>query len=258
MTFSRTAPRRFRADKLSEKVTQVLAGRIIAAASSHADVPLPTEQEVCDEFGVSKTVAREAMARLDGLKLVTVRHGRRMQLRPAADWNYLDPLMIELQDEEGVRRLIGELHEVRMLMEPEAAARAARAAEPDQIEIMRRAVAGMRDNLERPDVFLEHDIAFHREVVISARNRVISHLIDAIADIMRTSRRLTNVVQDGLPHALEDHAAVLAAIEAHDPERARHAMRDHILWGAQRAGVLPEDGSDVRRRSSPPETVSTD
>lgn len=248
MTLTPAAPPRFRADKLSEKVTRVLAGRIIDATGSSGDVLLPTEQEVCDEFGVSKTVAREVMARLDGLKLVSVRHGRRMQPRPPSEWNYLDPLMLELQDEEGVRRLVGELHEVRMLIEPEAAAHAAKTAEPDQIEIMRRALEGMEDNLDRPDVFLEHDIAFHAEVVVSARNRVISHLIDAIADLMRTSRQLTNLVPGGLPHAIEDHAAVLAAIEAHDPDRARQAMRDHILWGAQRAGVLPEDGSDARRR----------
>ncbi len=228
----------------------MLAGRIIEAAQSSSEVHLPTEQEVCEEFGVSKTVAREVMARLDGLKLVSVRHGRRMQLRPASDWNYLDPLMLELQDEKGVRRLVGELHEVRMLIEPEAAWRAATVAEPEQIEIMQRALEGMRTNLERPDEFLEHDIAFHAEIVVSAQNRVISHLIDAIADLMRTSRQLTNLVPGGLPHAVEDHAAVLAAIEAGDPERAREAMRDHILWGAQRAGVLPEDGSDSRRQPS--------
>jgi len=247
MTQPSAAAPRFRADKLSEKVTRVLAGQIIDAASSGSIAPLPTEQEVCDEFGVSKTVAREVMARLEGLKLVSVRHGRRMQPRPPSDWNYLDPLMLELQDEEGVRRLVGELHDVRMLIEPEAAARAAQTATPDQIVIMREALDGMRDNLDRPDAFLEHDIAFHREVVVSAQNRVISHLVDAIADIMRTSRRITNTVPGGLPHALEDHNAVLAAIEERDAPRAWQAMRDHILWGAQRAHVLPNDGSDARR-----------
>ena len=243
-----TAPQPVRADKLSEKVTRVLAGRIVEAARSSSDVYLPTEQEVCEEFGVSKTVAREVMARLEALKLVTVRHGRRMQLRPSSDWNYLDPLMLELEDFEGVRRLLGELHEVRVLIEPEAAAHAAEAAEPDRIEAMREAIEGMKRNLERPEVFLEYDIAFHAEIVVSAKNRVISHLIDAIADLMRTSRRLTNMVPGGLPHAVEDHAAVLAAIEAGDSDRARQAMRDHIRWGAQRAGVLPEDGSDSRRQ----------
>ncbi len=248
MTPSAAAAPRFRTDKLSEKVTRVLAGRIVVAVGSGANVHLPTEQEVCEEFGVSKTVAREVMARLEALKLVSVRHGRRMQLRPASDWNYLDPLMLELQDEAGVRRLVGELTDVRMLIEPEAAARAAEAASPDQIVIMRESLDGMRENIHRPHVFLEHDIAFHREVVVSARNRVISHLVDAIADLMRTSRRLTNAVPGALAHTVEDHAAVLAAIEARDAEGARRAMRDHILWGAQRAGVLPEDGSDTRHR----------
>ncbi len=231
-----------RADKLGDKVTRHLAVRILGAASTPGEpTPLPTEQEICVEFGVSKTVAREVIARLSSLRLVTVRHGKRMQPRPSTDWNYLDPLMLELQNDEGLRRLVTELHDARLLIEPEAAARAAETATPDQIDRMRGSLAAMRDTIEHPDAFLEHDIAFHQEIVAAAQNRVISHVIDAIRDLMRTSRRLTNAVPGGLPHAVDDHAAVLAAIEAHDAEAARAAMREHILWGARRAGVLPGD-----------------
>lgn len=229
-----------RADKLGAKVTRLLATRIVDGATGPGDDPiLPTELEICEEFDVSKTVAREVIARLESLKLVTVRHGRRMQLRPPSDWNYLDPLMLDLQDPKGVRRLIAELHDSRLQIEPEAAARAAAAATPEQIKRMAAMVDAMRDSVDKPDVFTEYDIAFHQEILAAAGNRVISHVMDAICDLMRTSRHLTNTVPGGLPHTVRDHASILVAIESHDADGARTAMREHILWGARRAGVLP-------------------
>ena len=91
------SPRKRRADsvqslKLSDQVTRVLAGRIV-----NGDIGLPpTEQDICAEFDVSKTTAREVIGALASRGLVTVRHGRRMEIRPVSEWNHLDPLLLEL------------------------------------------------------------------------------------------------------------------------------------------------------------------
>ena len=64
--------------KLSDQVTRVLAGRIVNADIGVDDLA-PTEQDICAEFGVSKTTAREVIGALGSRGLVTVRHGRRMR-----------------------------------------------------------------------------------------------------------------------------------------------------------------------------------
>src|SRR2546429_9093026 len=117
--------------------------------------PPPTEQEICRDFGVSKTTAREVVRTLAALGLVEVRHGRRMRVRPLGEWNHLDPLLLELNDDPDVaRRYLADLHDVRMLLEPEIAARAALRASAEQIERMRAAVDRMEALVDEPDAYL--------------------------------------------------------------------------------------------------------
>ncbi len=119
--------------KLSDNVVRALAERIVNGAIG-AEVPAPTERDICEEFSVSKTTAREVIGALASRGLVNVRHGRRMEIRPPAEWNHLDPLLLELNhDPASVRSTLGDLHELRMLLEPEIAARAAVRANAEQL-----------------------------------------------------------------------------------------------------------------------------
>src|SRR6476646_4819584 len=134
--------------KLSDQVTRELARRI-ANGEIGDDVPLPTEFEICQEFGVSKATAREVIRSLAERGFVDVRQGRRMQLRRASESNQLDPLMIELIDDpEFARRYLADVHYVRTLIEPEVAARAALQADEDQIARARAAVDSMATLIE--------------------------------------------------------------------------------------------------------------
>jgi DNA-binding FadR family transcriptional regulator len=167
-------PRKRRVDsvqalKLSDQVTRVLAGRIV-----NGDLGLPTEQDICAEFGVSKTTAREVIGALASRGLVAVRHGRRMEIRPVSEWNHLDPLLLELnRDAEDVRRTLGDLHDLRMLLEPEIAARAALMATDEQLSRMRYAIERMEELEADPDAYLEIDVDFHSELAAATGNIVL-------------------------------------------------------------------------------------
>ena len=131
-------------------MTRVIAGRIVNGDIGVDDMA-PTEQDICAEFGVSKTTAREVIGALASRGLVTVRHGRRMEIRPVSEWNHLDPLLLELNhDPESVRRTLGDLHELRLLLEPEIAARAALMATAEQLERMRQALERMEELQDDP------------------------------------------------------------------------------------------------------------
>jgi DNA-binding FadR family transcriptional regulator len=211
--------------KLSDQVTRVLAGRIV-----NGDLGLPpTEQDICAEFGVSKTTAREVIGALASRGLVAVRHGRRMELRPVSEWNHLDPLLLELNhDPASVRRTLGDLHDLRMLLEPEIAARAALMATDEQLERMQHAVERMEELEDDPDAYLEVDVDFHSELASATGNVVLAFVLDSVRELLRVSRRITNLINK-MPETTLAHRRIYEALVAREPETARQAMSAHLL-----------------------------
>jgi DNA-binding FadR family transcriptional regulator len=227
MTAQQTAQTRF--VKLSDQVTRELARRI-ANGEFGEDEPLPTEFEICQEFGVSKTTAREVIRSLAERGFVDVRQGRRMQLRRASEWNQLDPLMIELIDDpEVARRYLADVHYVRTLIEPEVAARAALQADDEQVAKAGAAIDTMATLMDDPDAYLEADVAFHRELAAATGSVILMFVLDSLGELQRLSRRVTNRLLKRLPEATREHRRILSAVIAHEPEQAREAMQAHLL-----------------------------
>jgi DNA-binding FadR family transcriptional regulator len=213
---------------LGEQVTRALAARIVNGEIG-ARRPPPTESDICAEFGVSKTTAREVIRALAARGFVEVRHGRRMRVREATEWNQLDPLVLELSDDpKVVRRYLRELHDVRMLLEPEIAARAATSASDEQIEELRMSVEMMARLEGDADAYLEVDVAFHRELAAATGNFVLTSLLDSVAALQRVSRKVTNRLRGRLKDATREHRRIVDAVAAHRPEAARRAMRAHL------------------------------
>ncbi|HEY2371883.1 MAG TPA: FadR/GntR family transcriptional regulator [Gaiellaceae bacterium] len=221
-------PVRVQTLKLGDQVTRVLAGRIVNGDIGAADLP-PTEQDICEEFGISKTTAREVIGALAARRLVNVRHGRRMEVRPVSEWNHLDPLLLELNDDpDAVRKMLGDLHDLRMLIEPEIAARAALMSTEEQLERMRHAVEQMEELEDDPDAYLEVDVDFHSEIASATGNNVLAFVLDSVRELLRVSRRVTNLI-NAMPETTAAHRRIYEALLAREPETARQAMRVHLL-----------------------------
>ena len=218
-----------RSVKLSDQVTRAIARRI-ANGEIGDDVPPPTELEICQEFGVSKTTAREVIRSLAERGFVSVHQGRRMEVREASDWNQLDPMMIELIDDpDTARRYLADVHYVRTLIEPEVAARAATGADDEQIARARESLEAMAALHHDPDAYLEADVAFHRELAAATRSVILAFVLDSLGELQRLSRRVTNRLLDRLPEATREHRRILDAVVAGKPERAREAMQVHLV-----------------------------
>ena len=220
-----------RALKLGEQVTRILVKRL--AGDSDASVDAPTEQEICDEFEVSKTVAREVISQLVAMRLVLVRHGRRTRRRPPSQWDYLNPVLVDvLAETDRILQLLRELHQVRLFLEPDVAALAAAHANEPRIARLKLLLESMRASTDDPNHYLDLDVAFHAELVAAADNRILSQLIDSIGALLRASRRVTNLLPLALITATEGHEAVLQAVIARNPDGAREAMVNHIEFAA--------------------------
>jgi DNA-binding FadR family transcriptional regulator len=198
-----------------------------------------TLESISAEFGVSRTVAREAMRVLEGLGLV--RSGRRVGLVVLGieSWQVLDPRVIawRLQGAGRVDQLRS-LTEMRHAVEPLAAAGAARHAPPvvrarlGEIAARMRALgeAGEGDHEE----FLGLDVEMHELLLRHSGNELFGALTDVVAAVLSGRTALGLMPASPVPGALEQHEAVARAVAGGDADAARRAM-DAIVGEVQEA-----------------------
>jgi DNA-binding FadR family transcriptional regulator len=184
----------------------------------------PTEAELAVEHDVSRSVTREAVKMLTAKGLLTARPRKGTTVQPASSWNLFDTDVLRwLLERKFSLELLRQFSELRIAIEPEAAALAAREANP-------AAVAEIRSGFERMEAAeasgednLEADICFHIAVLNASANPFYMQFRDVVSTALRTSIRFTNRFK-GRTASLPAHLAVLTAIEAADGPAARLAM----------------------------------
>ncbi|MEU0878169.1 FCD domain-containing protein [Lentzea sp. NPDC005914] len=204
----------------------------------------PSELEISREFGVSRVVARETLKILASLDIVDVAQGRRVTVRPRAEWDYLSPLLIEWLPAEIVGELLQELHQMRVLLEPELAAMAAASVTDATLDRLRDEVGRMAALEADPNAYLEVDHEFHMEICRAADNRILDRIMYSARWLGTASRRITNEDSDALRKATADHTEIYEALVARDPDRARAAMRKHL---ANNSTLLAEKEKQTKR-----------
>jgi DNA-binding FadR family transcriptional regulator len=224
---------------LPTQVASVLVRRI--ATDELPDGRVPSEQQISIEFEVSRAVAREALKILSSLDMVDIAQGRRVSLRPAAEWDYLSPLLIEWLPPEQVSRLLHELHEARIIFEPAIAAHAARSFTAHDLNHLGEVLEAMSAHEDDPDRYLELDLEFHMEICKAARNRILDRFMYSSRWWQLASRRISNQAPHALPVATEQHRAIYEGLVSRDPKRAEEAMRKHLLANKLAAALDSEE-----------------
>src|SRR3954452_25409354 len=129
--------------RLYESVVQQIVRQIVHGALKPGTA-LSIEPVLAQEFGVSRTVIREAMRVLVSKGLLRVKHGSGMWMHGPENWNHLDPLILFEQVRAGQDNgLLVELIELRRLLEPEAAAWAAERRTADNLAVLHAALFSM-------------------------------------------------------------------------------------------------------------------
>jgi GntR family transcriptional regulator, galactonate operon transcriptional repressor len=186
---------------------------------------LPPEADLCERFGFSRIVIREAIKFLaaKGLLEVTRRVGT-LVLEPTR-WNLFDPDIIVWRADAAVFDpiLSRDLMEMRRIIEPAAVRLAAlRASDEDRRHLrsaymaMARAVAGKGD-------YVKADLAFHTTILSACGNQFVRQMQDAMGALLRVSFEVITTKPGGPAHSLPLHEAVCEAIERGDAEAAERA-----------------------------------
>ncbi len=186
---------------------------------------LPSERTLVQLLGVSRSSVREAVHTLELMGLLEVRQGVGTLVRDPADGSPIEPVASALQEK---RHYIGELLEVRKMIEPAVARIAARHITPDQIVKMENIIQRHEEKLQRNHTAVEEDTSFHYAIAAAADNTVVLKLVDVLMDLLRETREKTLQVEGRSAKSLAGHRRVLEALKAGDAEGAGEAMLTHI------------------------------
>jgi GntR family transcriptional repressor for pyruvate dehydrogenase complex len=210
----------------TDHVTE-LAGvleQAILVGEYRAGEQLPSERELSAQWGVSRSVVREALGRLNSLGLIRSRHGSGTRVEPPTS----------KQVELGFQRLLtrpdlelAHLAQVRLPLETEIAALAACSRNESQLEVLvetQRILGNPRKTLQ---AHVEADILFHATLADATGNPLFQVMLEPIQRLLIESRRRT-LGQFGAQVAFEHHDAILQAIRDQDSRAAAEAMRFHI------------------------------
>lgn len=187
---------------------------------------LPSTQSMVEEFGVSRSVVREALAKLEALDVVEIRHGKGAYVsRLAVD--VLLGQIIRLDEIDG-SRLLPFVWEARKIIEIEVASMAARRRSPEDVENLEKALQAMERDVEAGQLGVEADEAFHLIMTQASHNPVLVKMVLGISEILRDSRRASLTPIERRKTSIQEHWNILRAIQDKDEDGARLAMQTHI------------------------------
>lgn len=167
------------------------------------------ESELAERFGVSRTPIREALQRLETQSLLE-RDGRSL-IVASLDHNQMAELYIVRRELEGL-----------------AAALAAKHATSEEVRLLREMVEADQALLDDPPALARANRRFHQQIHLASHNRYLVQQLDLVHRTMALMATTSLAAQGRSRIAMEEHDAIVSAIEASDAEAAGAALRDHI------------------------------
>jgi DNA-binding FadR family transcriptional regulator len=128
---------------------------------------------------------------------------------------------------------VNQFYDLRLILEPAAAERAATHRSGDDLLAMRRALTHFRVAYEMGTPVWETDIEFHQAIADASGNAMLAKVLAPLSDLLRNARRATGTLPAAVDLALHEHDEIAAAINARATRRARRAMTTHIesnIW----------------------------
>lgn len=206
--------------RLYHKVAKRIAD-LIDAGTYPAGSKLPSERELSEEFGVCRTVVREAEIALEAVGRLYIRVGAGVYVRNDSD----------LAAESRLNASVLELTQARLLFEPECAALAATQISELELEKLGQSVVGIELGPLAGVDGGELDQDFHLQIARASGNKINEHIVESLwrihAEIEFSQSLVAVNSTEETDHRHNEHIEIYEALSARDPNKARHAMRLH-------------------------------
>jgi len=219
---------------LAQQIADLLT-KAISTGDFKPNEILPSENELSKMLSVSRTVLREALARMkqDGL-LETVKGGRtKVSSDPSGLAFRLDA------DAHQDENFLIHLYELRAIIEPEAAALAAMRACDEDIARIKNRFESLEKALKDSNDGTEESLAFHEAVMVASGNNHIARFVGWV------DKKIWSFVRNGdfehnaimISEVQHEHKEIILAIENRNPEKAKKMARQHVIDAARRNGL---------------------
>lgn len=182
---------------------------------------LPSEPQLIELTGISRSSVREAIRSLETMGLLEIRRGKGTYVRAIESGAMADAQMLLMLAD---RRVLENLVEVRVLLEPLMARLAAERATDDDLAALRRHLGEMARVLAL-DAWRPAHLAFHQALAEATHNIILSKIWGLVAIFLKDSPLVTGGTEPTLPHI---HETLYEAIAAHHPDDAEAAMIQHV------------------------------
>ena len=217
-----------RTPTLSDRVTSSVLSLIAQSALKPGD-RLPSERDLGERFGVSRTVVREALRSLAAKGVLDVRSGSGATVALVNVEHASEALRLYVQGSHGKGGVSYEqINDVREMIETRVARQAATSASDDDIAHLAAIHEEFIDRAENPEITSQLDVAFHRAIAESVHNPLLLVMLDSIEPILLEIRRRVALVPGRPGRAIEAHGLILQRIRDHNPDGAEQAMIDHL------------------------------
>lgn len=208
---------------VSEQIFEQLKEKITSGELQPGE-KLPSENELCKLYGVSRTTIRQALANLSSLELIETKFGEGSFVKQT---NIGDVMTSLLKTPRLSRESILEVIEFRQLIEPPVAKLACKKANDADVRRLRTLYQGMVDHQNDLAVFTQYDRNFHLAIAQISGNAHIVKIFDIISDVLY--RAFDDIVaQRGNEAGLKYHGMLLRAFEIRDDYTVQRVMQEHM------------------------------
>jgi DNA-binding FadR family transcriptional regulator len=208
-------------------------------ASGHLRVGdhLPSERELCEQLGVSRTIVREAIRVLAAQGILAVHQGRRAVVTA----NLTAPVRASLRHLlTADPHTLADLMEARQILEVSLSGLAAQRATAEDIAAIAAALEGIRAAPGSAGFARAHE-AFHLAIARASHNPVLLRVIEPIIELLRQGPHLTTDDAPLLPLGYESHVGLFRTIRDRRPAAARRAMSEHLADTLRRHPAMGRD-----------------
>jgi GntR family transcriptional regulator, transcriptional repressor for pyruvate dehydrogenase complex len=215
---------------LSDNIVDQILGLIASGVLKPRD-QIPSEKQLCQQFGVGRTSVREALRSLSIMGILKSHAGEgtfvaedgRKYVEKTLQWSLLL-----------TRKAIDDLVETRLTLESQTTFLAAQRASDADLREMAEAIDGMARSIGQPEAYLEFDLRFHMAIAQASQNSILSQLLGMIRGYLQTW--IQQILTVPTSHEAElrarksvtEHNAILAAIKRRNAEEARQAIIEHL------------------------------
>jgi GntR family transcriptional repressor for pyruvate dehydrogenase complex len=216
----------FKRDNLVEMVFEALKEKILSGLFKDGE-RLPTQEELCQQFGVSRTVMIGAFHKLSSLKLIESHQGRGTFVRMPDSDIVLEPIVNALLLDKATTR---ELIETRYYLESSIVRLAAKQIDAKQAEELQHIVRDMERHFQNGEIeaFSQGDLAFHMKLAETSQNSILRRLIGVIREMLATFLEEFNRTPGAADRANEHHRKICDAVVRHDVDSAEREMQLHL------------------------------